>query len=385
MAESSEPKPTAPPPCKGTILVTGANGGLGRGFITALSRSPYAKDHRGIYLDRDDAAAQELDTFIKTKVQPKASSNNHQWETSALDLGSLAKIRAFAASINSRVAEGTLEPIRALVLVAGYLDVAPEASKPRRFTEDGHEAVWGINYLANFLLVLLLLQSMDKEHGRVVMVSSWSHNPYDKRNSVTKHLALPEYKVQYRDTETLAKGVEYPDDGQKAGLRRYGASKACLVMFMCVSPLPRMLRCCGRCADAEYRFELQRRLSVDPELSKVSVVAMEPGAMVTNIATGGKQSKTVNKVIISLSKLTSAVAPNSPLRTPLKSGEHLLRATFDTKELGEHPKATYLDGGKKRKPGDEVQDEEKQKRLWGDTLKLVNLPPGETALQDLSA
>lgn len=237
MAEPAEPKTSPPPPCKGTILVTGANGGLGRGYITALSGSPYAKDYRGIYLDRDDAAAQELDTFCKTKVQPRC--RDHKWETSALDLGSLAKIRGFAASINARVAEGSLEPIRALVLVAGYLDVAPEATKPRRFTEDGHEAVWGINYLANFLLVLLLLRSMDKEHGRVVMVSSWSHNTYDKRNAVTKHLGLPEYKVQYRDTETLAKGVEYPDDGQKAGLRRYGASKACLVMFMCVHSLLR--------------------------------------------------------------------------------------------------------------------------------------------------
>lgn len=364
MAEITEPKTTtSPPPSKGTILVTGANGGLGRGYITALSRTSYAKDYRGIYLDRDDAAAADLDTFIKTKLQPK--SPGHKWETAALDLASLAKIRAFAADINARVAEGTLEPIRALVLVAGYLDVAPEATKPRRFTEDGHEMVWGINYLANFLLVLLLLRSLDKEHGRVVMVSSWSHNPYDKRNAVTKHQVLPEHKVQYRDTETLAKGVEYQDDGQKAGLRRYGASKACLVMFM---------------------FELQRRLSVDPELSKISVLAMEPGAMATNISTGAKPpSKAVAKVIVTLSKLSSAVAPNSPLRTPLKSGEHLLRATFDTKELGEHPKATYLDGGKKRKCGDEVQDEEKQKRLWGDTLKMVKLEPGETVLQDLSA
>lgn len=231
MAETTEPKTTtSPPPSKGTILVTGANGGLGRGYITALSRTSYAKDYRGIYLDRDDAAAADLDTFIKTKLQPK--SPGHKWETAALDLASLAKIRAFAADINARVAEGTLEPIRALVLVAGYLDVAPEATKPRRFTEDGHEMVWGINYLANFLLVLLLLRSLDKEHGRVVMVSSWSHNPYDKRNAVTKHQVLPEHKVQYRDTETLAKGVEYQDDGQKAGLRRYGASKACLVMFM---------------------------------------------------------------------------------------------------------------------------------------------------------
>ncbi|POS73601.1 hypothetical protein DHEL01_v208006 [Diaporthe helianthi] len=350
MAEQTEAKTTtSPQPCKGTILVTGANGGLGRGYISALSRSPYAEDYRGIYLDRDDAAAQDLDTFVKTQLQPK--SPGHKYETAALDLGSLAKIRAFAADINARVAEGSLQAIRALVLVAGYLDVAPEASKPRRFTEDGHEMVWGVNYLANFLLVLLLLRSMDKEHGRVVMVSSWSHNPYDKRNAVTKHLGRPEYKVQYRDTEALAKGIEYPDEGQKAGVRR---------------------------------FELQRRLSVDPELSKISVLAMEPGAMATNIAAGSKPpSKAVAKVVITLSKLSSAVAPNSPLRTPLKSGEHLLRATFDTKELGEHPKATYLDGGKKRKPGDEVQDEEKQKRLWGDTLRLVKLEPGETALQDL--
>lgn len=108
--------------------------------------------------------------------------------------------------------------------------------------------------------------------------------------------------------------------------------------------------------------------------------------MATNISTGAKPpSKTVAKVVMTLSKLSSAVAPNLPLRTPLKSGEHLLRATFDTKELGEHPKATYLDGGKKRKCGDEVQDEEKQKRLWGDTLKMVKLEPGETVLQDLSA
>jgi NAD(P)-dependent dehydrogenase (short-subunit alcohol dehydrogenase family) len=243
MTEPAEPNAaaattttTTPPPCKGTILVTGANGGLGRGYVTAFSRSPYAKDYRGIYLDRDDAAAQELEAFCRTKVQPRCP--DHKWEAAALDLGNLARIRAFAGDINARVASGSLEPIRALVLVAGYLDVGPEASKPRRFTEDGHEAVWGINYLANFLLVLLLLRSMDKEHGRVVMVSSWAHNPFDRRNVLTGHLGLPEYKVQYRDTEALAKGVEYPDEGNKAGLRRYGASKACLVMFMCVFPSP---------------------------------------------------------------------------------------------------------------------------------------------------
>lgn len=221
-----------PPPCSGTILVTGANGGLGRGFITALTRSPYAAEYHGVYTDRDDAAAKELDSFLGGRAKAKGAGTGHSWEASALDLGSLASIRAFAASVNARVAGGSLPPVRALVLVAGYLDVSPDAKKPRRFTADGHEAVWGINYLANFLLVLLLLRSMDKERGRVVMISSWSHNPYDKRNRISSHLGAEEHNTHYRDTETLAKGVEYEDDGNKAGLRRYGASKACLVMFM---------------------------------------------------------------------------------------------------------------------------------------------------------
>lgn len=34
---------------------------------------------------------------------------------------------------------------------------------------------WQVNYLANFILCLLLLQSMDKKHGRILIVGSWSH------------------------------------------------------------------------------------------------------------------------------------------------------------------------------------------------------------------
>lgn len=230
---ATEP-PTTATPCKGTIIVTGANGGLGRGYITALVKSPYAAQYRGIYSDRDEAAARELDGFLGARAGGGGGAHGaaHRWETCALDLDSLSKIRAFAASVNARVAGGELAPVSALVLVAGYLDVSQEAKRPRRFTEDGFEAVWGINYLANFLLVLLLLRSMDREHGRVVVVSSWSHNPHDHRNRISSHLTAEEHNIQYNDTESLARGVEYTDDGEKAGLRRYGASKACLVMFM---------------------------------------------------------------------------------------------------------------------------------------------------------
>ncbi len=32
-----------------------------------------------------------------------------------------------------------------------------------------------VNYLAHFLFTLLLLQSMDKTHGRIVVIGSWTH------------------------------------------------------------------------------------------------------------------------------------------------------------------------------------------------------------------
>ena len=42
-------------------------------------------------------------------------------------------------------------------------------------SDDGYEMTWQVNFLSNLLLALLLLQSMDKKHGRILIVGSWSH------------------------------------------------------------------------------------------------------------------------------------------------------------------------------------------------------------------
>lgn len=47
-------------------------------------------------------------------------------------------------------------------------------------SEDGFEMTWHINYLSNMLLSLLLLQSMDAQDGRILFVSSWSHEYVDR-------------------------------------------------------------------------------------------------------------------------------------------------------------------------------------------------------------
>jgi hypothetical protein len=42
-------------------------------------------------------------------------------------------------------------------------------------SDDGYDLTWQINYLANQILSLMLLQSMDKDEGRILIIGSWSH------------------------------------------------------------------------------------------------------------------------------------------------------------------------------------------------------------------
>jgi NAD(P)-dependent dehydrogenase (short-subunit alcohol dehydrogenase family) len=217
---------------KGSVLITGANGGLGSGFVSNLINSAYASSYRGIYTVRNPSTANSLKAVLQKA--PKT----HKSETIPLDLSSLESIRGTAAEINAKVANGTWEPIRALILNGAWQEANEKTLKPQTFAEEGFEAHFAINYLANFLLVLLLLKSIDKEHGRIVLVSSWSHDTYDSRNHGIAIYKGDEYKTLWREPEALSNGVEYQDDGYKAGMRRYGTSKLLLVMFMYVPNLP---------------------------------------------------------------------------------------------------------------------------------------------------
>jgi NAD(P)-dependent dehydrogenase (short-subunit alcohol dehydrogenase family) len=210
---------------KGSILVTGANGGLGSAFVANLLKAPQGTDHRGIYTVHNPSTANELKAVLSRG--PKT----HEHEILPLDLSSLESVRNLARDINARVADGTLAPIRALILNAGWQEAGPETLKPRTFTTEGYEANFGVNYLSNFLLSLLLLQSMDKTNGRIVTVSSWAHDSFDSHNNFLK-IFDKEYQEMFQNTEGLAKGIEYTDDGFKAGMRRYASSKLLMVMFM---------------------------------------------------------------------------------------------------------------------------------------------------------
>ena len=139
-----------------TILITGANSGLGLRSAEALA----AKGARVLLACRNASKAASALEAVKAKATDAAP------EVRTLDLQSLASIRECAAGVN-----GELGSLDVLMNNAGIMAV------PKATTEDGFESQLGTNHLGHFALTGLLLPSLLAAHEpRVVTVSSNAHN-----------------------------------------------------------------------------------------------------------------------------------------------------------------------------------------------------------------
>ncbi|GEM30355.1 oxidoreductase [Nocardia neocaledoniensis] len=125
-----------------TIVVTGANSGLGAATARALSRV----GARVILACRDTGKAQQV-----------AAGMPGPTEVRELDLANLNSVRAFTDAI---------ERVDVLINNAGVMAL------PLRRTGDGFEMQFGTNHLGHFALTNLLL---DRITDRVVTVSSLAH------------------------------------------------------------------------------------------------------------------------------------------------------------------------------------------------------------------
>lgn len=125
-----------------TIIVTGANSGLGAATARALARA----GARVILACRDTAKAERV-----------AAGMRGETEVRELDLANLNSVRAFTDSI---------ERVDVLINNAGVMAL------PLRRTADGFEMQFGTNHLGHFALTNLLL---DRITDRVVTVSSVAH------------------------------------------------------------------------------------------------------------------------------------------------------------------------------------------------------------------
>ena len=139
-----------------TVLVTGANSGIGYQAALELARHG-AHVLLGCRSEKKGQAALE---------RLKGEVSGASVELAVLDMASLASIRSFASGYTSR--GGTLD---ILVNNAGVM-----ALPTRELTPDGFERQLGTNHLGHFALTGLLFSSLLKSVApRVVTVASLAH------------------------------------------------------------------------------------------------------------------------------------------------------------------------------------------------------------------
>lgn len=142
-----------------TILITGANTGLGKqAALECVKRHAKKVILACRNLDRGKKAAQDI------REATKAINNiNTEIDVMELDLSSLESVRKFCAQVNEQ--ESRLD---ILVNNAGVFRC------PFSKTEDGFEMHLGVNHLGHFLLTNLLLNLLKKSApARIVVVSSF--------------------------------------------------------------------------------------------------------------------------------------------------------------------------------------------------------------------
>jgi NAD(P)-dependent dehydrogenase (short-subunit alcohol dehydrogenase family) len=183
-----------------TILVTGANSGLG--YVTSLELA--RRGARVLMTVRDEAKGRQAAERIRSQVR------GARLDVRRLDLADLDQVKAFARGL---LAERT--PIDVLVNNAGIM------MPPRSLTRQGFELQFGVNHLAHFALTGLLLERLkDGRDPRVVTVSSDLH----KRGAIhfddldgAKHYGRVAFYAQSKFANVLF-GLELDRRLRSAGL-----------------------------------------------------------------------------------------------------------------------------------------------------------------------
>jgi len=250
-------------------------------------------------------------------------------ELRPLDLNDLDSVRDFAAGSFG-------EGIDVLVLNAGVQDYSTEAR-----TAQGFERAFGVNHLAHYLMLRLLLSKV-KTGGTIVITSSGTHDPEEEtgvpppRHADAAMLAYPD-----RDPDLEKRAI-------KAGLQAYSSSKLCNLMTV---------RTLAASAEAAER--------------NLHVYAYDPG-----FTPGTRLSRQSPWFVRKL------IWPLLPLFKPLMKGMNSLKdAGHGLTGLADgsitHGEAVYcsLRGGKPTwpPPSELARDEAACAKLWKDSAEMVEL------------
>ncbi|KAI9150375.1 Short-chain dehydrogenase iccH [Paramyrothecium foliicola] len=329
----------------GTIILTGANGSLGVGYVRSLLN--LYPDYTLVATVRNASAQKDANTAKLLEAISKKPCANVIVET--LDLGVLSDVRAFADKISSQIAAGTLPPISAIVCNAFTWSL-----NGVKHTPDGNEATFQVSHLAHYLLVLKLLGSMHSTSGRIIMLGSTAHYP-ENPNPLSKLVAqIPE------NIDDLIKPPEdNPSDQHDRGFQRYGTAKLANVIFA---------------------YDLNRRLQADPRLSTITVVAVDPGGLIDSRA-HSEQRPVVRTAFTVISRLMPVLKHlTTAVRTSDDSGTELVQLSVGVDHAS---KRGYFVGLQPASPAKLSQDQELQERLWRVCWKWTGMEEGETLLQQV--
>src|SRR5690606_4436564 len=144
-----------------TVLVTGPTDGLGRAVALELGALGATVIVHGRNRERGEAVMREIeDAGRGSAVFYRA------------DLASLDEVRALADTIAANHDR--------LDLLINNAGIWTDGSDARRTSDDGHELVFAVNYLAGFLLTHRLLPLMKRSApARIVNVASLAQQPID--------------------------------------------------------------------------------------------------------------------------------------------------------------------------------------------------------------
>ncbi|WP_426749813.1 SDR family NAD(P)-dependent oxidoreductase [Myxococcus sp. Y35] len=311
-----------------TVLITGGYSGIGFECVKQLA----AQGFDIVLSGRDPTRLEEAASAIRSGCGVKVVAVE-------MDVSSLRSVRNGAAQCRQMIESGEISRLRAILCNAG----ATFRGDPT-YTEDGYELTFATNYLGHFLLVQLLLDSLESD-GRVVFTASGTHDPDTADGKLIGRAVKP-------DALALAKtGL----DGSRPlpGGKRYTTSKLCVVL---------------------HAYELDRQLNAAGH--RISVIAYDPGAIA---ATG---------LLRDLPRPARTMIGSRPVRWLMKRMGVTMGdlaqsglALADLAVSGSFPSGRYFQWKngelKERRSAAMTYDQELAQALWRDSKTLVGLTPDE--------
>lgn len=302
------PNPSEPFEGQGIVVMTGATAGIGQ------------------------LAAQRISGTTRARLIVGARGEPPRWgEAFRLDLASLASVRTFAATVEKEIAGAKID---VLILNAG-LGTVPAGTT----TEDGFEATFGVNHLAHYLLLRLLMPLL-ATGARVVITTSNTHDPRTSPNPPRHADAI---RLAHPETDRESDGSAFA-----AAFRAYSSSKLCNVLTA-------------------------RALAASPfaQEHKLTVIAFNPG-----FTPGTGLGRSLPLPLRLVTRIVPWFIVGRRINTAAHGGETLADLALGRIE----PPEGHLYASIVRReltwpdPSELAQDDAVMAKLWRDSARLVGVP-----------